>query len=200
MRRRVLAAAACLVLAAAALVLARDVWHVEKALRDGDARAAAGAAGPGSWRAAHSFPADAARRLLQVDDDVAFRTLYARALALSREEVTEEDARRRTPVEVALRRLVLDDRHPLRAARAANVLGVLLYTDPDDPELSPAQRALGEFQSAVLLEPGNDVAKANLELLLRQLRSQSPSGRSSPGGGDQAGSSGVGQAPAGDGF
>lgn len=200
MRGRLVAAAACAAFAVAALVFARDTWHLEKAMRDADARAPVGAAGPASWQAAQSFPFGAPRRVLAVDDDIAYRSLYVQALALSREEVTEEDARRRTPVEVALRRFVLDDGQPVRAARAANLLGVLLFTDPDDPEVSPAQRAIGEFQSAVLLDPGNDVAKANLELLLRQLRSQSPSGQSSPGGGDQAGSSGVGQAPAGDGF
>lgn len=181
-------------------LLSRDLWHQETALKTGDARAFAGSAESGAWQTPETLPGHPASRLLGADDDIRFRSLYARALVLAAQKQGEGRARRRTPVEVALRRAVLAAAGARRTGLAANVLGVLLFTDPDDPENSPAQRAVGEFQNAVLADPANGQAKANLELVLRQLQAQSPQGRSSPGGGDQSGNSGVGESRAGNGY
>ena len=86
------------------------------------------------------------------------------------------------------------------ASAAANLLGVLFFTDPDDPENSPAERAVGAFQDATLADPANASAKANLELILRQLSTSQLKGRSSPGGGDKGGRGGAGLAPGGKGY
>lgn len=200
MRLRLALAALCLVVAGVAIVLARDVWRQEQALRDGDARARAGKVDAQAWDATPLFPGDPAGSLLDVDDDVAFRALYTRAAELAARPPSGERDPQRTLAESALGRLVRTDHELVRASQAANVLAVLLFTDPDDPENSPAQRALGALQDAVLLDPDNAVAKANLELILRQLTTESPQGRSSPGGGNAGGQGGAGLAPAGRGY
>jgi hypothetical protein len=199
-RLRLALAALCLVAAALAVVLARDVWHRENVLRDGDARARVVKVDAHAWDAESLFPGDPASSLLDVGDDVAFRVLYIHAAELAAREPAGERDPQRTLAEAALGRLVRTESDPVRASQAANVLAVLLFTDPDDPESSPAQRALGALQDAVLLDPGNAVAKANLELILRQLTTESPQGRSSPGGGDTGGKGGAGLAPAGRGY
>jgi hypothetical protein len=200
MKLRLVLGCICIVASVVPALLARDVWRQETALRADDARAAAGAAGPLTWAAPETLPGRPASRLLGLADDIRFRKLYARAFALAAQHAGEQSARQRTPVEAALRREVLVHAGARRTGLAANVLGVLLFTDPDDPENSPAQRAVGEFQNAVLADPSSAQAKANLELALRLLQTQSPQGRSSPGGGDQAGNSGVGKAAAGHGY
>jgi hypothetical protein len=198
-RPRLALAALCLVGAGLAVVLARDVWRQETALRDGDARARIARVDAKAWDATTLVPGDPAGSLLGVGDDVAFRVLYTQAAELAGRQSGERDPQR-TLTESALGRLVRTERNLARASQAANVLGVLLYTDPDDPENSPAQRAVGALQDAVLLDPGNAVAKTNLELILRQLTTESPQGRSSPGGGDTGGKGGAGLAPAGRGY
>jgi hypothetical protein len=197
---RLVLAALCLVVAGLAIVLARDVWRQEQALRDGDARARAVPVDARAWEATARFPGDPARSLLGVDDDVAFRALYVRAAQLASRPPAGERDPQRTLAETELGRLVRTDHDLVRASQASNVLAVLLFTDPDDPENSPAQRALGSLQDAVLLDPNNAVAKANLELILRQLTTESPQGRSSPGGGNAGGQGGAGLAPAGRGY
>jgi hypothetical protein len=200
MKLRLVIGAACVVASIVPALFARDVWRQETALRTDDARAATGTSEQLTWAAHETLPGKPASRVLGVADDVRFRKLYAHALALAPRTSGEFRMRQRTPVEVALRREVLAREGARRTGMAANVLGVLLFTDPDDPENSPAQRAVGEFQNAALADPSNAHAKSNLELLLRQLQAQSPQGRSSPGGGDQAGNSGVGKAAAGSGY
>ena len=200
MRLRLALAALCLVGAALAVALARDVWHREKALRDADARARVVAVDRHAWEAEALLPGDPAASLLGIDDDVAFRVLYLRAARLASRAPSGERDLRRTQAETALGGVVRTDTDLARASQAANVLGVLLFTDPEDPENSPAQRALGAFQDSVLLDPRNAVAKANLELVLRQLTSESPRGRTSPGGGNESGQGGAGLAPAGRGY
>lgn len=200
MRLRLALAALCLVAAALAVALARDVWHREKAIRDADARARVVKVDRHAWETDALVPGDPAASLLEIDDDVAFRALYIRAAELAASPPSGERDPQRTRAEDALGSVVRTDSNLVRASQAANVLGVLLFTDPDDPENSPAQRALGALQDAVLLDPGNAVAKANLELILRQLTSQSPRGRTSPGGGNQSGQGGAGLAPAGRGY
>lgn len=200
MRLRLALAVLCLVFASLAVVLARDVWQREKALRDADARARVVKVDRHAWEAETLYPGDPAASLLGIDDDVAFRVLYIRAAALAAREPSGERDPQRTQAESALGSVVRTDTYLVRASQAANVLGVLLYTDPDDPESSPAQRALGAFQDAVLIDPGNAVAKGNLEIVLRQLTTESPQGRSSPGGGNESGQGGAGLAPAGRGY
>jgi hypothetical protein len=197
--KRLILAGLCLVVAALALALARDAWRWDKAIRDADERAHATRLGPSSWDAATLLPGDPARWLLGIDDDLAFRRLYASAAVLA---VTPAPSGRspRPAVETALGQLSRTEKDLRIASAAANMLGVLFFTDPDDPEASPADRAVGSFQDAVLLDPQNASAKTNLELVLRQLSTDEIKGRTSPGGGNKGGKGGAGLAPGGKGW
>ncbi len=146
------------------------------------------------------LPGDPARSLLGIDDDLDFRRLYVQAATLAASPAPASGASPRGPAESALGQVSRTEDDPVAAAAAANLLGVLFFTDPDDPESSPAERAIGAFQDAVLLDPSNESAKGNLELILRQLSSSEIKGRSSPGGGDRGGKGGAGLAPGGKGY
>lgn len=200
MRLRLVLAGISLGLAALALLLARDVWLWDKAIHDADARAQVLPIGSSSWAAGTLLPGDPARSLLGIDDDLAFRRLYVRGAALASASAPASGTSPRSLVESELGRVSRTDSDDAVASAAANLLGVLFFTDPDDPENSPAERAVGAFQDAVLLDPENASAKANLELILRQLSSNELKGRSSPGGGDQGGKGGAGLAPGGKGY
>ena len=200
MKLKLVLAALCLAVAAVALALARDVWLWEKAIRDADRRAQFARTAPASWEAATVLPGDPARRLLGIDDDLAYRRLYVRAAALAAAEPSSETASQRSLAEADLARVSRTTTNAVAASAAANLLGVLFFTDPDDPENSPAERAVGAFQDATLADPANASAKANLELILRQLSTSQLKGRSSPGGGDKGGRGGAGLAPGGKGY
>jgi hypothetical protein len=62
------------------------------------------------------------------------------------------------------------------------------------------QRAVREFRFAVRVDPTNDAAKANLELMLQSQRSENPQGQGSSGGGSESGSGAAGLGPPGHGF
>jgi hypothetical protein len=200
---RLILGTACLLLAVFTALLARDVWHAQKALHDGDARVEAGA-GTGTWAAAPLLPFDAAEKVLGIQDDIAYRTLVVRAIGLARKPArSPEQARARAPVETALRRLEQDESDAKRAAQAAVVLGVLVYSDPEDPRKrveTPAQKAVGHFATAARLDPANDDAKRLLELVLQQERTQSPRGQAASGGGNRPGKGAAGLAPPGGGY
>ena len=198
MKLKLVLAAVCLVVAALALALARDVWLWEKAMRDADRRAQFARTGPASWEAATVLPGDPALRLLGIHDDLAYRRLYVRASAVAAESSSATTSQR-SLLEADLAR-VSRTTNAVAASAAANLLGVLFFTDPDDPENSPAERAVGAFQDATLADPANASAKANLELILRQLSTSQLKGRSSPGGGDKGGRGGAGLAPGGKGY
>jgi hypothetical protein len=201
--RKLVAGLVCLGLSLLAVMFARDVWHAEKGLRDGDRRAETGDAGLRAWNADELLPFGVARHALSIDDDLKVRRLAAEGIVLSRGSgSTTAEVRRRVPVETALGRLKRSS-DPVTASDAANLLGLLLLTDPADPNSpleSPAQKAVREFRFAVLADPGSDDAKANLEALLQNQKSKSVSGRSSPGGGNQAGKGAAGLGLPGNGF
>ncbi len=172
-RRAILGAAAalCLALAVVAVLAARDVasWH--RALRAGDVEAAAATPGARlSWRAAEVAPFGLGRRLLGVDDDLAFR----RAVALFQRAHTEipsfdtglEGTALRVQAEAALARVVRSDRNRARASAAANLLGVLAVLDSEPADGSTTiARGVFEFEDAIHLDPANEQAKTNLELV-----------------------------------
>jgi hypothetical protein len=201
--RRLLPGLACLAIAALAGLFARDVWHAEKGLRDGDLRAELGPVGTRAWDADSLLPFGVARSALLIDDDLRVRRVMAEGMALSRSTAaTTEAVRRRAPVETALSRLKRDG-DPRQASDAANLLGLMLLSDPADPNSpleTPTQKAVREFRFAVQTDPTNDDAKANLEALLQSQKSKSLSGQSDPGGGNQSGKGAAGLGVPGNGF
>jgi hypothetical protein len=215
--RRLTAAAAMLGIAAFLVLLARDAWHWQRAVRDADARAAVAPVSPDAWQADAMLPAGLARRLLGIDDDLVFRRTAMRAIRIASRMPSTKTQRQRSIVEAALARIARNDPDPVRASRAADYLGVLLYTDPPSPDQAanayqdptqagpsnqqtPEQKAMAQFLNAVRLDPGNDNAQRNVEQMLRQPQPPPHQGSPQPGGGDRFGHKGSGARPAGHGY
>ncbi len=195
------AAALCLALAAIAALAARDAGAWQSSLRAGDVAASQG--GTPSWTPDELAPFGFAHRLLGIDDDLAFR----RAVALFHRAHTGipsfdnglQGSALRVAAEVELARAIRSDPNGARASAAANLLGVLSVLDATSPAGSqtPIERSIFEFQDAIHLDPSNEQAKANLELLyqltsppntprgsvFRQGRSHAGASASSPGHG-----------------
>jgi hypothetical protein len=174
-RRRVLllvAAGACVAVAAVAALLARDVSRWQSALRSGDVEAADASLGARpSWTAHESLPFGLARRLLAVDDDLAFRrgaALFRRAhTAIPSFNGGLEGTALRVAAEAALAHEIRTDGNRVRASAAANMLGVLAVADATavGQGATPIERSFFEFEDAIQLDPADEAAKANLELV-----------------------------------
>ena len=215
LRRELLlvAAAACLVLAVLFALAAVDVARLRSTIPADDVRFAAGARTTG-WAPQQVAPFGAGKRLLGVGDDVAFRqmlrvlrasrlldsTVSDPALALSRTELAER-----------LESIVVHDPDPVLRSRASSLLGVTGIaawnsTPPqgtqqlDRSELLLA--AIASFEQAIELDPGNDDAKYNLQLMLQRgqglLPTEAAAGRNPSAGGK--GSRGAGAGAPGSGY
>jgi hypothetical protein len=207
------AAAACLVLAVMLALVAVDAARLRSTIEADDVRFAAGAPTSG-WEPQALAPFDAGKRALGVGDDVAFRqmlrvlrgsklldlTVSDPALALSRTELAER-----------LESIVVRDPDPVLRSRAATVLGVTSIvawnsTPPqgtqqlDRSELLLA--AIASFEQAIEIDPENDDAKYNLQLMLQRgqglLPTEAAAGRNPSAGGK--GSRGAGAGAPGSGY
>jgi hypothetical protein len=204
LRRGLLLAGAALCLAAAAIaaLAARDAGAWRDSIRAGDVAAAEPGRTP-SWTARESAPFGIARRLLGVDDDLAFRrgvALFHRAhTGIPSADSSLAGSALRVAAEAELAREIRSDRNDARASAAANLLGILAVIDASSPTGSqtPIERSIFEFEDAIHLDPSNEQAKTNLELLYqltsppntnpgstsREGRSRSGASASSPGHG-----------------
>jgi hypothetical protein len=217
MIRRLIAATAMLVAAAFLVLLARDVWHWQRAVQDADARAAVAPVSPTAWQAHATLPSGLTRRLLGIEDDLTFRATSMRAIHAASHFATTDTQKQRAIVETSLARIARNDPDKTRASRAADYLGVLLYTDPPSPDqapnayqdpsqqgpsnqLTPEQKAMQQFLIAVRLDPNNDNAQRNLERMLRQPQPPPHHGVPQPGGGERFGHKGSGARPPGHGY
>jgi hypothetical protein len=199
------AALACSVLLA---LLASDALAWKARVERQDAAYLAGDSSP-RWAIDPSFPfGDPAGDLLAVADDVGYRRALVGYRDRNAGPTFDNGVTRRendAAAEIALAHVEQFDPDPLRASRAANLLGILAIDDPapiapGQPE--PADRALTEFQNAVRLDPANATAKANLELLLRQLvaRGQRQGANAGQAGRGRGGRRGAGVSPPGRGY
>jgi len=215
--RRLAAAPAMLAGAALLVLLARDVWHWQRAVRDADTRAAIAPVSPNAWQANATLPWGLARRLLGIDDDLAFRRTSMLAIGTASREQSNDTQRARAIVESSLARIARNDPNPVRASRAADYLGVLLYSDPASPDQAPnayldptqtgpssqqtpEEKALAQFVNAARLDPNNDNAQRNLEAMLRLPQPPHNQGTPQAGGGEQFGHKGSGARPPGHGY
>jgi hypothetical protein len=202
-----LAAAAALALAVLLALLARDVRRWEESLREGDRRFQVAPGRDGLWAPEESTLRGAARGLLAVDDDLRLRRA-AQLFRHSRPRSTELRLPRHlalaTSAQVAFSE-IQGGAYP-RAWRsiAANQIGILALADvlSSSAEASVrARKAVQKFTEAAKLDPANDEAQANLELVLTLLRAQDPrvdpEGVTSRGGGT---ASGAGSSSGGRGF
>ena len=182
--------AACVLLAASVflMLLARDVWHWQRAMANADARASVGAVSPATWNAHAMLPHDLARRLLGLERR--HRSTAAPATladgAAGRQRGDAEDLQgARAVVETALQRSGRDLGSP--AARASRPTCSVSFATPTlrpptrwrarkrrRPERANEHsrhrrpRALEQFLLGVRLDPNDDNAQRNLELMLRQ--------------------------------
>jgi hypothetical protein len=194
-------AALCLALATIAVLAARDAGAWGSSLRAGDV--AASQPSVPSWTPGQLAPFGLTRALLGVDDDLAFRRAVL-AFHRARTGIPSfdnglEGTALRVEAEAALARSIRSDPNSARASAAANLLGVLSVIDATSPAGSqtPIERSIFEFLDAIHLDPDNEQAKTNLELIyqltspastprgsvFRQGRSHAGASSSSPGHG-----------------
>ena len=177
--RRLLPVAGLVVTVAAAVflaVLALDVlrWRGEVERADVSSRIAI--AQPGLWTTDTTFPSGLSESLLGLEDDLAFRRALQR-FRLGRPAETPRNQHQlavRAQASLALARVVRSDSDPERRSRAATLRGILTFEEArGDPAHAGARlrESLGQFREAILVDPGNEIAKFDLELALRQLQS-----------------------------
>lgn len=189
MSRRV--AVATLLLAAGVLLalLAADVRRWEQRARAGDLRFQVDPAAAG-WTGTGRLPFDPALRLLGLGDQLAFRGAAQRFEAVAAagngfdNGASEVQARGVVEAELADRGRAAD---PRLASAADNLAGILAFADSRRSGANapaPVERSVTAFQDAARLDPANEDAKFNLELLLRQLVAKGvrPGSSSAPGG------------------
>jgi hypothetical protein len=169
------ASGACAVLAVLLALFARDVGRWPQAIRSGDVAAAdPPRRADVSWTVSEALPFSPARAALGIGDDLAFRRAalrfrlaHTRDLQLAR---TPDAGQARIRAETALARAIRGDADRSRASDASNLLGILALVDAATAPAGniPIDRSVFEFQDAVRLDPSNEQAKTNLELLYRQ--------------------------------
>lgn len=204
---RGLAVVLCAAGAAVLLVLAVQAHRWERTLRADDVRFGVEPLAPKLWNGPGGAGAGEAGRLLGVRDDVEFRIAeqeFARVHVTAR--TYADETRRLTAfgrAQSTLESIARGDSAPERRARAANLLGVLLWEDastaPDNAPLLQRQ-ALESFRRAVRIDPGEADAKWNLELLSTALQSNLERRNDSPSQAGGTGSRGAGGATAGRGY
>jgi len=206
-------AAACLVLAVLVALVAVDVARVRTTLPADDVRFTAGAPTSG-WSLRKLAPFDAGERMLGVRDDVEFREML-RLLRSSRLlDYTVSDpvlAIRRTELAERLESIAVRDPDPVLRSRASSLLGVVSVVSWNSTAPQGTQQqdrselllaAVASFEQAIALDPENDDAKYNLQLMLQRgeglLPTEAAAGRNpSPGG---KGSRGAGAGAPGSGY
>lgn len=205
--RRVAALAAGLVLLGLAVLTAAAAEAARTwpdGLREGDVRYRAvplvGDPWPESPRAV--------RELLAVNDDLRFRrALWAYRVSEQRVRRSQEEfggAELRAQTETLLGGLAASDPDPARRSSAATILGVLAYGESVRSSQGGdvfLQRSLRSFREAIQLDPSNDEAKFDLELLLDLASSANASGGSAGGpGGPETDVGGAGTTRPGEGY
>jgi hypothetical protein len=177
-KRRLVAGIVCAAIGAALALLAADVSSWRAAFTRDDIRFRATPSHHDLWRPKTILPGDPAATLLDTAGSVRWRqalqAFWATRTALGPQvPETVEPTLRANAQERLLAQLV---KAPTRQERseAANLLGVLVITTPagsDQRILSQlVRRAEGYFKQAIAIDPGNEMAKENLELVLRLKR------------------------------
>lgn len=204
------AAAVCLLLALGLGLLALDVSRSRDALSSGDVEFRIAPATPGLWQATELVPFALAVSLLGTRDDIEVRRAI-RAVRLARlddSSVSVSDpqvALLRNDAQARLDALVAGNGDPREKSRAAGLLGVIglsrLVSETQD-RVALLSETVANLQLAIALDPGNNDAKYNLELVLQRSRgiqlAEGAGGQNpSPGG---TGSSGAGAGDPGSGY
>ena len=207
-RRAWLAVAAglvCLALAGGLALLAADVRAWQQTFTSSDLAYRAAPGGPRPWESPDSLPGRPAARLLAVADDVTYRRAI-RLYQLSNDDTFGSfgfgSSTRPIP---ATRRLLMKidrgDGDPQVQSRAANFLAVLTYNSGAFVDTSFTRRAGQLLRRAIMLDPENEEAKFNLELLMHTSPESAQQSEGGGGGGRaQPDAGGAGSTPPGRGY
>ena len=209
MNRKLLLGGGALVLAAAAVVLAVlavDVLRWRGQLEQADMRYAAGTGALRMWEPGETWMPGATRTLLGVEDDVELRRALQRFRLAGVRQLprTQQEVNLRSAVEADLARLGRGDGDAAQKSLAAVLRGVLAFEEARQGGEQPTiflRRSLTAFREAIRLDPANEDAKYDLELVLRLL--ETVSGDASGGTGAQRGNvsaRGAGSGSSGTGF
>jgi hypothetical protein len=205
--RRVAPLLACLLAGSFLLFFAVGVARWQDALASGDARYRSAPDGR-LWDPGRLAASSLSRVALGIDDDLAFR----HALQSFRVSHPEQPANSnpafvvyRNEATAGLTDIERNAKDPQRRSTAANLLGVLSYSDATYDFTNRTRllaNAARRFEQAIEFDPGNDDAKFNLELTLglargTQLAENGGGANPSPGG---KGSKGAGAGDAGTGY
>ena len=195
--RRLTSAAVLLVLAVVAVLLAADLRSWRTAVARGDATFAVQPSAA-RWSTSTLLPFDPALALLGLQDQLALRRAERRFVTVSAEgnglDNGYSESAQRGALEGELTNLARTS-NPARASEADNLLGILAFVDSRQRGPSgaaPVERSQADFQAAVQVDPTNEAAKYNLELLLRELLAKGVrSGSNDSGGGPAKGHKGA---------
>lgn len=159
------------------------------------------------WSPETLAPFDAGRKLLAVEDDLAFRLALTALRESELEDPTVSEPKlavRRTEAAERLESIVVHDPDDERRSRAANLLGVLgmvaFNSSPSGGDFADRSElllnAIASFEQAIALDPGNDEAKYNLQVILLRgqglLPTEAAAGRNPAPGGRGARGAGAG--------
>jgi hypothetical protein len=207
-RKLVLGGAALVLVAAAAVlaVFAVDVLRWRGHLEEADMRYTAGTGALRMWEPGDTWLPDATRTLLGVEDDVELRRALQRfRLARVRQAPrSQQEVNLRSAVEADLARLGRGGGEPGQKSLAAVLRGALAFEEARQGGEQPTiflRRSLTAFREAIRLDPSNEDAKYDVELVLRLL--ETVSGDTSGGTGAQRGNvtaRGAGSGSSGTGF
>jgi hypothetical protein len=172
---RILVGVVALAVAAALALFASDVLAAQSTMKRDDLRFRVAPDARGLWKIEGRTPS--LKSLLQLEDDLAWRVAAQRfQLSRARANIAYDPSRTSTRAETQAG-LATAETHPLTPAQSsalANFSAVLAFEEAvGDPQNGPAllRRSTSEFRRAIRLNPQNEEAKFNLELLLQLLES-----------------------------
>jgi hypothetical protein len=183
--RPAVVAVVLLVLAALLAVFAHDVRAWQTTVRHDDLRFQATPAAARLWRPPTLLPGDPAGLALSTNSTTEWRhtlqNFYYTQLGFD-PQTNADSSTLDADTEKMLQQMTLTAATPAERSDAANLLGVLVITTASAAAIGnnegvvaqTLQQTAGYFQQAIALDPSNDDAKQNLELLLR---STGPSNR-----------------------
>lgn len=187
----VLAAVGALV-GALCLVLAADLARVESELAADDTRFHARPAAAGYWDTDTLLPSKLATTVAGLDDDLAHRRAVQAFWRSGPRRPVEE--RKRLVAQRALAQQLLTELEgfaptPERRSQIANLRGVLalVATADEGDRRALAVAAADNFARAILRDPGNEDAKFNLEVALKNSGNTVGSGEGTGGSGSRKG-------------
>jgi hypothetical protein len=172
-------AAACFVLALFLGLAAADVARWRSTVPPDDVRFRVGSGSAKLWQPTTLAPFGAGKRLLAIEDDLVFRHMLQNLRLSKLRDVTVSDpalALHRTATAEQLESIVAHDPDLKLRSRALTLLGVISVAawnsgpsqDGTQDRSELLASAVASFEEAIGLDPDNDDAKYNLQLLLQR--------------------------------